>query len=315
MILFITLLINSLIGHYDFQYKYISFATWLENIGIFFEKLLGFLRQYPVCVFFGVVMITAVFGYFYQKSIDPMMAKEIYLLTYSSWLNTYVWFVIYFFIFIDLVFYLKLKKIWALLKCEDFTNAQKLMSQITQAPINDTSDIYNELVIWITHNSLYRIFLPLFYYMLGDLPFVLGYYLLYPFFKQLPKLHYVILYFPIILLAMVGTILSVLTGNIASIIDEAWGAIRYCSKNKSILQNSNANYLSVGFTIATGINLKYHNIYSQQLIDSPKIQKEIEQDKLNEWVIRQLLKERNVILPIYALCLGSVIKYFLFSQF
>lgn len=315
MILFITLLINGMIGHYDFQYKYISFATWLEKIGIFFEKLLAFLRQYPIYVFFGVVMITTVFGYFYQESIDPMMAKEMYLLTYSAWLSTYVWFVIYFFIFIDLVFYLKLKKIWKLLKCEDFTNAKQLMSQLTQAPINSIHDIYNELVIWITHNSLYRIFLPLFYYTLGDLPFVLGYYLLYPFFRQLPKLHYIILYFPITLLAIVGTILSVLTGNIANIIDESWGTMRYCSKNEPILQNSNANYLSVGFMISMGINIQYHNIYNRQLIDSPKIQKEAKQGELNEWVIRYLLKERNIILPIYALCLGSVIKYFLFSQF
>lgn len=314
MILFITLLINSMIGHYDFQYKYISFAIWFEKLGTLFGKSLGFLRQYPIYVFFGVVVITAVFGYAYHKSIDPMMAKEMYLLTYSSWLSAYIWFVIYFFIFVDLVFYLKLKKIWESLKCEDFTNAKKLISQITQVPINNTNDIYNELIIWITHNSLYRIFLPLFYYMLGDLPSVLGYYLLYPFFRQLPKLHYVILYFPIILLAIVGTILSVLTGNIASITDESWGAMRYCLKNESILQNSNANYLSVGFMIAKGINIQYHNIYNQEPIDSPKIQKEAEQGELNEWIIWHLLKGRNVILPIYALCFGSVIKYFLFGQ-
>lgn len=314
MILFITLLINSMIGHYDFQYKYISFAIWIEKLGTLFDKPLEFLTQYPVYVFFGVVAITAGFGYAYQKSIDPMMAKEMYLLTYSSWLSTYVWFVIYIFIFIDLVFYLKLKKIWAFLKCEDFTNAKQLMLQITQVPINNTNDIYNELVIWITHNSLYRIFLPLFYYMLGDLPFVLGYYMLYPFFRQLPKLHYLILYFPIILLAIVGTILSVLTGNIASIIDESWGAIRYCSQNESILQNSDANYLSVGFMISMGINIQYHNIYNQQLIDSPKIQKETKQGELNEWAIQHLLKDRNITLPIYALCLGSVIKYFLFGS-
>lgn len=311
MILFLVLLINIVIGHNDLKHEYLKFSENLQPIFIIFKKYLSPLKKYPLYIFFCVLIITTLLGYNYYKSIDPLMQEELYLLTYSSWLSTPAWFLIFFCIFIDLPFYYRQKKVISALKCENIEVAKNVMRQVSSAPLEDINDIYNELIIWITHNSLYRIFLPLFYYMLGDIPFLLGYYLLYPLFKQLTKVHDGIVYFPVILLAIIGTMLSILTGNLASIIDESWGAMRYCSKNEKLLRPTNVNYLSVVFMIATGCNLKYYDADANKYINSPLVKKiSPESVKIDYWVIAMLLKERNIILPFYSLCLGFSVSLF-----
>lgn len=171
MILFLILLINIVIGNNDFKYKYLSFSESIDNIFMAFQKIIMIAKKYPFSIFSCIVIITVFFGYNFYKSIDPVMEKEFYLLTYSSWFSTSIWFLIYFCIFIDINFYYRQKKVVSALISDDLESAKSIMCKVTTVPLNAKKDIYNELIIWITHNSLYKIFLPLFYYMLGDIPF------------------------------------------------------------------------------------------------------------------------------------------------
>ncbi|MBS7819473.1 hypothetical protein J7624_09120 [Wohlfahrtiimonas chitiniclastica] len=286
----------------------------MEKLEFLFKKAIKPLQQYPIFLLIVIVVILVTVGSSYYESIDSTMAKDFYFLTYSSWFSTPIWFLIYFFIFIDISFYFKLKKTVFLLQHGDYEDAKKTISLVSPTQINNVQDIYNELVIWITYNSLYKLFLPLFYYMLGDIPLLLGYCLVYPFFNQLPKIHAPVVYFPIVLLTIIFPILSILiifTGNMPVADNVFWRALRYCSQNRVLLTHSNANFLSIVFMFNTGHMLNYHNINNNQIIDLPIIKKPIQEKfgELDNGMVDQLLNKRNMVLPIYALCLGFCINF------
>lgn len=315
MIFLFVLSLNALIGHKDFKYQYLELPYKIYNILYFIPNIIiAYFKKHILMALCCIIAVTIIFGKLYYNSFDPNPNPVInHSSNYSPLLSIKTWLLIYICIFIDIPFYYRQKKIMEALKSDDFTYAKYMIRGTTLNPIHNMNDIYNEFIIWVTHNSLYKVFLPIFYYVLGDMPALLCYLMLYPLFKQLPKIHCIIVYSPFILLSIIGTILSavaVITGSRLPLISELWGAILYSSKNRAQLEESNANLLSITYSIEARYELKYHSIHDRKLIDLPIVNKKhpsIESMDINNVTFSYLFTNRNTILPIYALTFSSFI--------